>query len=66
MKNLLLFQVFDADGDGFITREELRKVMENIGEKLTEQDLTDMMIEADTNGDGLVDYQEFAAILTNK
>ena len=40
--------------------------MKNIGEDLSEQDLTDMILEADTNGDGLVDYEEFAELLSRK
>jgi len=58
--------VFDSDGNGVISREELRKVMKNIGEDLTDQDLTDMIREADKNGDGVIDFQEFSLLLSKK
>ena len=51
------FPVFDRDGDGFITTRELRHVMHNIGERLSDEELDNMMREADVNGDGKIDYQ---------
>jgi len=32
------FRVFDRDGDGFITEEELRLTMNNLGEPLTDHE----------------------------
>ena len=50
--------VFDKDGDGSICKEELKAVLENMGETgLTDKELQEMMDEADTNGDGRVDYE---------
>ena len=51
-----MYQVFDADGDGFISGPELRHVMANLGEKLTEKEVNDMLREADINGDGKIDF----------
>lgn len=50
------FRVFDKNGDGFISPDELRRVMTNLGEKLTDEDVEDMIKEADLDGDGLVNY----------
>ena len=50
------FQVFDADGNGFISASELRTMMSTIGEPLSDQEVDDMMIVADVNGDGKVNY----------
>ena len=50
------FKVFDKDGNGVINADELRHVMTNLGEKLTDEEITEMIKEADTNNDGLVDY----------
>jgi len=48
------FQVFDKDGNGFISAAELRHVMTNLGEKLTDEEVDEMIREADIDGDGQV------------
>eukprot|EP00300_Choanocystis_sp_HF-7_P020719 c20660_g1_i3.p4 GENE.c20660_g1_i3~~c20660_g1_i3.p4 ORF type:complete len:103 (+),score=31.45 c20660_g1_i3:1398-1706(+) len=53
------FAVFDQNGDGKISVEELRSVLTKLGEALTDQEVEDMMREADVNGDGELDYGEF-------
>lgn len=50
------FQVFDLNGDGFISRDELQKVLTKMGEKLTDKEVDEMMKKADKNGDGKIDY----------
>ena len=45
-------QVFDRDGNGFISAAELRHVMTNLGEKLTDEEVDEMIREADVDGDG--------------
>lgn len=47
------FKVFDKDGSGKISPAELRQVMGNLGEKLSDQEVEEMMTEADLNGDGV-------------
>ena len=51
-----LLQIFDKDSDGYITASELRYVMGNLGEKLTDAEVDEMIKEADTDGDGQIDY----------
>ena len=53
------FKVFDKDGNGFITARELKLVMSNLGESLTEQEVEAMIIEVDMDGDGCINYAEF-------
>eukprot|EP00058_Branchiostoma_floridae_P007765 XP_002593253.1 hypothetical protein BRAFLDRAFT_87234 [Branchiostoma floridae] len=48
------FRVFDKDGNGFISAAELRHVMANLGEKLSDQEVDEMIREADVDGDGQV------------
>lgn len=60
------FKMFDKDGDGFITSDELKYVMTNLGEKLTEEEADEMLREADTNGDGVINYEEFIVMMTRK
>ena len=39
------FIKFDTDGNGYITKSELKKAMKDLGEKLSKEELTDMMNE---------------------
>ena len=50
------FKEFDADGNGFITAEELRKVMAKMGDKLSKAEVEQMVKDADDSGDGKVDF----------
>lgn len=51
------FKVFDKDGNGYISACELRHVMRNLGEKLTDEEVDEMIREADIDGDGQVNYE---------
>ncbi|XP_063900461.1 calmodulin-A-like [Zophobas morio] len=57
------FRVFDEDGNGLISTEELRHVMTVLGEKLTDDEIDEIIKEADTNGDGHIDYNEFVKMM---
>ncbi|XP_053676559.1 neo-calmodulin-like [Anopheles nili] len=57
------FKVFDKNGDGFLSVEELSDVMQNFGERLTPKELQDLLEEADIDGDGRINYEEFAYML---
>ncbi|KAH7516617.1 probable calcium-binding protein CML16 [Ziziphus jujuba] len=58
-----VFRSFDRDGNGYITAAELAGSMSKMGHPLTYRELSDMMQEADTNGDGVISFNEFATIL---
>ena len=60
------FKIFDADGNGNITAEELRQIMENLGEKLTKDEVEAMVKEADMDGDGQINYNEFVRMMLFK
>ncbi|OAY42108.1 calmodulin-like protein 11 isoform X2 [Manihot esculenta] len=57
------FKVFDKDQDGYISPNELRHVMINLGEKLTDEEVEQMIREADLDGDGQVNYEEFVRMM---
>ena len=58
--------MFDRDGNGFISAAELRHVMTNLGEKLTDEEVDEMIHEAGVNGDGLINYEEFVMMMMAK
>lgn len=51
------FKVFDQDGSGTISTEELRNVLRSLGENLTDAELDEMVKMADKNGDGHIDCE---------
>ena len=60
------FKVFDRDGNGLISAAELRHVMTNLGEKLTDEEVDEMIREADVDGDGHINYEEFVRMMMAK
>lgn len=60
------FKVFDKDGNGFISAVELRHIMTNLGEKLTDEEVDEMLTEADPDGDGQINYDEFVKVMMAK
>lgn len=60
------FRVFDVDGNGFISTEELRHVATNLGEALTVEEANEMIRVADGDGDGLINYNDFINLMNPK
>lgn len=58
----LIFEQFDKDNDGKITKNELNFVMCNLfpDEVITEQDIDEMLRAADLDNNGFIDFDEFA------
>ncbi|XP_045046556.1 calmodulin-like protein 6 isoform X4 [Desmodus rotundus] len=60
------FRVFDKEGKGYIDWDTLKYVLMNAGEPLNEVEAEQMMKEADKDGDGTIDYEEFVAMMTGE
>merc|ERR1712032_866335 len=59
------FRLFDRDGDGKISKEELKTVLENgdVSSVMGEMCAEEIMQEVDTSGDGLIDFSEFLQMM---
>ena len=54
------------DGNGYISRQELRQVMLNIGEKLLDAEIDYLINDIDIDGDGQINYEEFYQMMSSK
>ena len=45
------------DGNGFINRQELGYVMENLGENMEKEEIESLINEIDIDGDGQINYE---------
>merc|ERR1711997_171794 len=57
------FKLFDRDKDGFISTKELKKVTTMLGEQMTNEEVEEFMREADVDGNGKLDYDEFVKMM---
>ncbi|PXF44399.1 Centrin-1 [Gracilariopsis chorda] len=57
------FSLFDTDNTGKITFENLREVADQLGEKMSDEELREMIREADIDKDGVVNATEFVRIM---
>jgi hypothetical protein len=56
------FEAWDTDGDGWLCEAELEAgIRRTLGLELRTEDVQELLRHADTNGDGLLSYREFAA-----
>ncbi|XP_064624433.1 EF-hand calcium-binding domain-containing protein 7-like isoform X5 [Lineus longissimus] len=60
---LKAFRQIDTNGDGYLSHSELYKVMTSKGEKMTREEVSDMIDEVDENKDGKLDYKEFCQLV---
>ncbi|XP_058049210.1 uncharacterized protein LOC131203238 isoform X1 [Ahaetulla prasina] len=60
---LKAFRLFDDDGTGKISFKNLKRVSKELGENLTDEELQEMIDEADRDGDGEINEEEFLRIM---
>merc|ERR1711988_1703920 len=57
------FKCFDKDGSGMISTAELRHVMSNLGEKITDEEMDEMVREANVDESGQLSYEDFVRMM---
>ncbi|KAL7752820.1 hypothetical protein RI367_001823 [Sorochytrium milnesiophthora] len=60
---LKAFKLFDDDNTGKISFKNLKRVAKELGENLTDEELQEMIDEADRDGDGEINEDEFCRIM---
>merc|ERR1719450_894670 len=61
-----IFNLFDDDKTGKITLKNLKRVAKELGETMSDAELTEMIERADTGEDGEINPEEFYMIMTKK
>lgn len=61
-----LFRVFDGDGTGYITSAVFKHILSNLGERMTDEEMTQMMKEADNRNMGYINYTDYVNTLLSK
>merc|ERR1711907_521859 len=62
-KILNRYRLFDDDETGKISFKNLKRVAKELGERMTDEELQEMIDEADRDGDGEVNEEEFLRIM---
>ena len=63
MKLPFVSQTFDKDGSGKISAAELKEVMGSLGQTMTDDEVGEMLTQADKNNDSMIDFEEFKAMM---
>lgn len=58
------FRMYDKEGNGYIPTSALREILRALDDKLTNDELDEMIAEIDTDGSGTVDFDEFMEMMT--
>jgi centrin-1 len=61
-----VFALFDDDNTGAISFKNLKRVATELGENLTDEELQEMIDEADRDGDGVINEEEFYRVMRKR
>merc|ERR1711994_199248 len=57
------FRIYDKEGNGFISTNTLKEILKELDNKLTDDDLENIIEEVDEDGSGTLDFDEFMAMM---
>ena len=60
-----MFKIFDKKGTGKVSSGDIRAVLDDIDEPLSQQEIEELMINWDKDKDGFLDFAEFKEMMTN-
>lgn len=60
------FRVFDRDGQGLINADELRRILTTLGDRMTHEEVDELMKECDIDKLGNIRYDDFISHIVNR
>ena len=60
------FRVFDTESNGLISNQNLAHIIRTLDETLTDKEIEEIISEADVDGDGFINYEEFVRMMMAK
>jgi len=60
-----VFAIFDKNGDGYISKPEMKAAMKKMNENFTDSEIETIISDADLDEDGEVNFHEFVALMIN-
>ena len=61
-----IFAMYDDERTGFLSAKNLRRVAQDLGENISEEEIQELIARADLDQDGLVSEEEFYHLMTRK
>lgn len=61
-----VFAWIDKDKNGSVEPDEIAEVLNKFGFKLSKEEIGDIMDDLDKNGDGVMDFEEFATLMDRR
>jgi len=58
-----LLRIYDKECMGYISTDTLREILRELDNKLTEDDLSNIIEEVDEDGSGTLDFDEFMEMM---
>merc|ERR1712156_285363 len=60
-----VFAIFDKNGDGYISKSEMKAAMKKMDENFTDAEIETIISDADLDDDGEANFHEFVALMIN-
>ena len=60
-----MFKIFDKKGSGKVSSGDIRSVLDDIDEPISQQELEELMLNWDKDKDGFLDFSEFKEMMSN-
>lgn len=57
------FRIYDKEGNGYISTDTLKEILKELDNKLTNEDLDNIIEEVDEDGSGTLDFDEFMEMM---